>query len=64
MTRRDRHRVYEGAAILIAGVFGLFAVPALLSAHDSIALICGTALFAGWLGWIAYFAYRIERTNK
>lgn len=64
MTRRDRHLAYEGAAILAAGLFGIFAVPALLSAHDTIALVCGAGLFAGWLGWIAFFGYRIERTRK
>ncbi|EJU12400.1 hypothetical protein LH128_14062 [Sphingomonas sp. LH128] len=64
MTQRERRAVYEGAAILLAGFFGVFAIPALISAHDTIALVCGVALFAGWIGWVTYFAYRSGRIIK
>lgn len=61
MTRKQRRALYEGVAILIAGFFGIFAVSSLISAHDSIALLCGVGLFVGWLSWVAYFAYRSGR---
>lgn len=61
MTSRERRTVYEAVAILLAGLLGVFAVPALISAHDSIALVCGVGLFGGWIGWVLYFFYRSGR---
>lgn len=40
MPRKQRHFVYEMVAILAALFFGVFTVPTLINAHDSIALMC------------------------
>lgn len=61
MTRKQRALVREGGAISLAGVFGAFAIPTLISAHDTVALLAGFFLLLGWAGWAAYFFYRLER---
>jgi hypothetical protein len=61
MTSRQRQWIHEALAITVAGIFGLFAVPTLISAHDSVALLCAVVLLGGWVGWVTYFVYRINR---
>lgn len=58
MRKRDRHLVYEAAALSAAGLLGAFAVPELLNEHDSIAAMCAGMLVLGWVVWFAYFYYR------
>lgn len=64
MTRKQRHAIYELIAITVSG-FGLaFSIPALVSAHDSVALLAALLLAVAWMGWIAYFVYRIHHQEK
>lgn len=60
MTRKERSFVIEGMAVLIGGLFGSVAVPTLISAHDSVALLAAIGLLLGWICWVAYFLYRIN----
>lgn len=60
MKQKERHFVYEGMAMLVAGMFGAFAVPTLLSTRDSVVAVCGGILFIGWLCWFAFWLYRIN----
>ena len=64
MTRKERHFAYEAAAILAASFFGLFTVPALINAHDTVALASAVGLIAVWIGWLLFFAYRFSREIK
>lgn len=64
MTRKERHFVYEAAALLAAAFFGLFTVPALINAHDTIALTAAVGLISVWGGWLLFFAYRFSREIK
>jgi len=61
MTRKQRHLIYEAVAILLATFFGLFTTPALINAHETIALVCAIGLLAVWGVWIAYFLYRLSK---
>lgn len=64
MTKKERAAVYELIAIGLSG-FGLaFTVPALVSAHDSLALLASGLLGGAWLGWVAYFIYRVTQEGK
>jgi hypothetical protein len=63
MTRKQRHLVYELVAIIAAGLMGVFAVPALFNAHDSVALLAGGILIIGWFAWMAFYLYRLT-TSK
>jgi len=58
MTKKERHALYEGGAIIVAGVAGVFTVPELLNAHNSNLGLAAGLLFVGWLLWVAYFIYR------
>lgn len=58
MTKKQRHAIYEGVAIILAGFGGMFTVPELMNAHQSNALLAAGILFVGWLTWLAYFLYR------
>lgn len=64
MRQKERHFAYEGAAIVLAGIFGAMTVPSLMSVRDSFAVICGAALMLGWLCWLGYFTYRLRRNNN
>lgn len=64
MTRKERHIAFEGAAIIAASFFGLFTVPALINAHDTIPLVAAVGLIGVWLGWLLFFAYRLSREIK
>lgn len=61
MTRKQRHLIYEMAAILAALFFGVFTVPTLINAHDTIALMCAFGLVVVWVVWGAYFLYRLSK---
>lgn len=61
MTRKQRHMIYEAAGLLLAAFFGLFTVPALINAHDTIALVAALGMVFVWLGWTAFFTYRINK---
>lgn len=63
MTRNERRLVAEGTAITVAGLFGVYLVPFLISAHDSLALLAGVCLALGWVGWTAFYAYRIFKED-
>lgn len=58
MTRKDRHLVYEGSALMFSGVGIALTVPALVNAHDSIALLAAAVLAVAWTGWGVFFIYR------
>jgi heme A synthase len=61
MTAKQRAAIYEGAAITVAGLLGMFAVPELLNEHDSLAALAAAVLYLGWLVWLAYYVYRMRR---
>jgi drug/metabolite transporter (DMT)-like permease len=61
MTARERRLVYEVIAIALAGFGLLFAIPALMSAHDTVALLAVFFLVLGLVGWVAYYVYRIQK---
>lgn len=63
MTKKQRHLIYELVAIGFAGIFGVFTIPALLSARDSIAVVCAGLLLIGWAIWLGYFIYRANRSQ-
>jgi hypothetical protein len=59
MTLKQRRLVYELIAIGLSG-FGLaFAIPTLVSAHDSVALLAALLLVVAWIGWVLYYGYRV-----
>lgn len=64
MTRKERHFIYEAGAILLAAFFGLFTVPALINAHDTVALAAAAGLIGVWVLWVLFFAYRFSREIK
>jgi len=58
MTQKERHAIYEAAALFFAG-FGLaITVPTLINAHDSIALLAALFMILAWAGWGSFFTYR------
>jgi hypothetical protein len=64
MRQRERYAIYEAGALALAG-FGLaFAVPTLVSAHDSVALLAGGMLMLAWGVWMLWFAYRVTKGDK
>jgi len=64
MKQVDRHAVYEGVALCLAGFGVALAVPALMNAHDSIAVIAAFFLILAWAGWGSFFVYRqLERSK-
>jgi heme A synthase len=64
MTQQQRHLAYEGAAITVAGIFGVYVVPTLLSERDSMTVVAGGFLLLGWLAWTAWLLYRIMGASK
>lgn len=60
MKLKERRAAYEMVAIGYFGFATALTVPALISAHDSVALIAALMLPTGWAGWAAYFLYRLN----
>jgi len=58
MKQRERHAIYEAAALIFAGMGLAITVPALVSAHENIALIAAAFLVLAWAGWGSFFVYR------
>ena len=64
MTKRQRHQVYEGLFIIAAAFTLVFAVPTLLSEHDSIAALAAALMILLWLSWVVMFLYRVLSSQK
>lgn len=61
MKRKERHLIYEFVGLGLAG-FGLaFSIPALVSAHDTVALLAALLLLLAWGGWGSFFFYRASQ---
>ena len=55
MRKKERHAVYEAATIGFSGIGLALAVPTLVSAHDTIALLSAGLLALAWFGWALFF---------
>jgi hypothetical protein len=62
MRRKERHLLYEAVALCVAGLFGAFAVPELVNAHNTVAAFSAFFLFLGWVAWFVFFL--IRATNR
>jgi heme A synthase len=58
MNDKTRRYIYELIALCLTGFFGAFALPELVNAHNSVALLAGGILFITYLCWFASFIYR------
>lgn len=61
MKQKERHSIYELIAIAISGFAIALTVPALMNAHDTVALLAAGLLSAAWAGWIVFFFYRMNK---
>lgn len=61
MTRKYRKFIQEGGGILLSGVAGAFAIPTLVSAHDTVALFAAALLALAWAVWLGHFLVRISK---
>ncbi|KKC25793.1 hypothetical protein WP12_12105 [Sphingomonas sp. SRS2] len=61
MTTKERRAFHEGVAIVATGALGVFVIPTLINAHQSVALLAGACLGLAWLAWGASFLFRISK---
>jgi hypothetical protein len=65
MTQKERRLIHELIAIGAAAIGLALTIPALISAHDTIALFAAGLLAVGWFGWALYYLYRVSHyVNK
>lgn len=61
MTRKNRHLVYEGAAVLFAdAMLVMFIVPALLNSRDTMFFFAGGMIAVSAVAWTLFYIYRLN----